>query len=107
MAGVILLTVLVMCSFGFRFEAIFEAATRVQYTENGVTVTRDFLQPGLYYKAPYGPLNLISLSLALILGTAGLPHILVRFYTVPDAPTARKSVVWAMGIIGQIGRAHV
>src|SRR6202011_2530568 len=60
----------------------------------------DFLQPGLRYKPPYGALELISLGMALILGTAGLPHILVRFYTVPDAKTARQSVVWAMFIIG-------
>jgi len=100
MAGVILLSVMVMSQFGYSFGALFEAATQVGYTENGAAVQRDFLQPGLYYKPPYGPLNLISLSMALILGTAGLPHILVRFYTVPDAPTARKSVVWAMGIIG-------
>ncbi|MCU0227780.1 MAG: sodium/solute symporter [Bryobacterales bacterium] len=100
MAGVILLSLLVLADFGFSLDAFFTAATQVTYTENGATVTRDFLQPGHYYKPPYGPLNLISLSLALILGTAGLPHILVRFYTVPDAPTARVSVVWAMAIIG-------
>jgi cation/acetate symporter len=47
-----------------------------------------------------GKLDLISLGLALIFGTAGLPHILVRFYTVPDAKTARTSVVWAMALIG-------
>jgi len=58
------------------------------------------MTPGLRYKPPYGALDLISLGLALIFGTAGLPHILVRFYTVPDAKTARVSVVWAMGIIG-------
>src|SRR5262249_23014942 len=52
------------------------------------------------YKPPYGPLDLVSLGLALIFGTAGLPHILVRFYTVPDAKTARVSVVWAMALIG-------
>ena len=52
-------------------------------------MVKDFLQPGLRYKPPYGPLDLISLGLALIFGTAGLPHILVRFYTVPDAKTAR------------------
>ena len=52
------------------------------------------------YKPPYGALDLISLGLALIFGTAGLPHILVRFYTVPDAKTARSSVVWAMVLIG-------
>ena len=56
--------------------------------------------PGLRYKPPYGALDLISLGLALIFGTAGLPHILVRFYTVPDAKTARHSVVWAMVLIG-------
>ena len=50
--------------------------------------------------AGWGPLDLISLGLALVFGTAGLPHILVRFYTVPDAKTARVSVVWAMVIIG-------
>jgi cation/acetate symporter len=66
----------------------------------GAVVVKDFLQPGLRYKPPYGPLDLISLGLALIFGTAGLPHILVRFYTVPDAKTARHSVVWAMVLIG-------
>jgi len=47
-----------------------------------------------------GKWDLISLGLALVFGTAGLPHILVRFYTVPDAKTARVSVVWATAIIG-------
>ncbi|MBA3732253.1 MAG: cation acetate symporter, partial [Gammaproteobacteria bacterium] len=53
--------------------------------------------PGLYLTRP---LDLISLGLGLVLGTAGLPHILMRFFTVPDAKQARKSVVWAMAIIG-------
>ncbi len=100
MTGVILLSALVLSQFNFSLPDFFQAGTQVTYTENGVPVTRDFLQPGHYYKPPYGALNLISLSLALILGTAGLPHILVRFYTVPDARTARVSVVWAMAIIG-------
>lgn len=100
MLGVILLSVLVLARFGYSFDQFFLTATQVTFMEKGIEVTRDFLQPGHYYKPPYGPLNLISLSLALILGTAGLPHILVRFYTVPDAKTARVSVVWAMGIIG-------
>ena len=69
-------------------------------TTKGQEVVKDFLQPGLRYKPPYGALDLISLGLALIFGTAGLPHILVRFYTVPDAKTARHSVVWAMALIG-------
>jgi cation/acetate symporter len=46
------------------------------------------------------PVDFISLALALVFGTAGLPHILIRFYTVPDAKTARSSVVWAMVLIG-------
>jgi cation/acetate symporter len=56
-----------------------------------------FLEPGLYFKAP---IDQISLGMALVFGTAGLPHILMRFFTVPTAQQARKSVLWAMGIIG-------
>jgi cation/acetate symporter len=56
-----------------------------------------FLEPGLYFKAP---IDQISLGLALVFGTAGLPHILMRFFTVRSAQQARKSVVWAMVIIG-------
>ncbi|MBI4889683.1 MAG: cation/acetate symporter ActP [Acidobacteria bacterium] len=100
MAGVMLLSLLVLAQFDFSVDRFFASATHITYLDRGQPVTRDFLQPGLYYKPPYGALNLISLSLALILGTAGLPHILVRFYTVPDAKTARFSVVWAMAIIG-------
>jgi cation/acetate symporter len=56
-----------------------------------------FLEPGLYFKAP---IDQISLGMALVFGTAGLPHILMRFFTVPTAQQARRSVVWAMVIIG-------
>ena len=56
-----------------------------------------FLEPGLYFKAP---IDQISLGMALVFGTAGLPHILMRFFTVPTAQDARKSVIWAMAIIG-------
>ena len=56
-----------------------------------------FLEPGLYFKAP---IDQISLGLALVFGTAGLPHILMRFFTVRNAQQARHSVVWAMVIIG-------
>ena len=52
------------------------------------------------YNGTWGALDLISLGIALIFGTAGLPHILIRFYTVPSAQQARKSVVWAMILIG-------
>ncbi len=56
-----------------------------------------FLEPGLYFKAP---IDQISLGMALVFGTAGLPHILMRFFTVRTAVQARRSVVWAMAIIG-------
>ncbi|HXJ88722.1 MAG TPA: cation acetate symporter [Candidatus Binatia bacterium] len=101
MAGTILLSILVMAHFHFSFGQFFGAISQVSYHDvKGTQVVRDFLQPGLRYKPPYGPLDLISLGMALIFGTAGLPHILVRFYTVPDAKTARHSVVWAMVLIG-------
>src|ERR1700758_1730390 len=101
MAGTILLSFLVMAHFHFSFGQFFDAIAQVTYHDaKGQQVVKDFLQPGLRYKPPYGPLDLISLGMALIFGTAGLPHILVRFYTVPDAKTARYSVVWAMVLIG-------
>lgn len=56
-----------------------------------------FLEPGLFLK---DPIDQISLGMALVFGTAGLPHILMRFFTVQNAQEARKSVVWAMAIIG-------
>lgn len=56
-----------------------------------------FLEPGLFLKSP---IDQISLGLALVLGTAGMPHILMRFFTVPTAQAARTSVIWAMAIIG-------
>ncbi|MFC5301576.1 cation acetate symporter [Azospira restricta] len=56
-----------------------------------------FLEPGLLFRSP---LDQISLGVALVFGTAGLPHILMRFFTVPTARAARSSVVWAMAIIG-------
>jgi cation/acetate symporter len=54
-------------------------------------------EPGLQYT---NPVDFISLALALVLGTAGLPHILMRFYTVPNAVEARRSVVWAIWLVG-------
>jgi cation/acetate symporter len=70
-----------------------DAATGMTATELG----QRFLEPGLFLK---NPIDQISLGMALVLGTAGLPHILMRFFTVPTAQEARKSVVWAMAIIG-------
>src|SRR3974390_525950 len=101
MAGTVLLSILVMAHFHFSFGEFFGAISQVTYHDaKGAVVVKDFLTPGLRYKPPYGPLDLISLGMALVFGTAGLPHILVRFYTVPDAKTARHSVVWAMVLIG-------
>ena len=101
MGGTILLSILVLAHFGFSFAAFFNAIGHVTYHDaKGQEVVKDFLTPGLRFKPPYGALDLISLGIALIFGTAGLPHILVRFYTVPDAKTARNSVVWAMVLIG-------
>ena len=101
MTGTVFLSLLVMNHFGWSFGNFFNAITHVSYHDpKGALVTKDFLQPGGMYKPPYGALDLISLGIALIFGTAGLPHILVRFYTVPDAKTARHSVVWAMVLIG-------
>jgi cation/acetate symporter len=70
--------------------------------ESAATMTPEelgqrFLEPGLFLKSP---IDQISLGLALVLGTAGMPHILMRFFTVPTAQAARTSVIWAMGIIG-------
>jgi cation/acetate symporter len=63
----------------------------------GAELGQRFLEPGLLFKSP---IDQISLGMALVLGTAGLPHILMRFFTVPTAQQARKSVIWAMAIIG-------
>jgi cation/acetate symporter len=104
MSGTLFLSILVLAHFNFSFSDFFSAISHVSYHDkSGAFVTKNFLQPGHYYLGatkPYGALNLISLCMALIFGTAGLPHILVRFYTVPDARTARTSVVWAMFLIG-------
>ncbi len=113
MAGTILLSILVMARFGFSFTAFFDAVAAVTGSfcdvgtvkdgmcpDGSAPIVRDYTQPGLYYHGRWGPLSLVSLGVALIFGTAGLPHILVRFYTVPSAQQARVSVVWAMILIG-------
>ena len=70
-----------------------DKSTTMTATELG----QRFLEPGLFLK---NPIDQISLGLALVFGTAGMPHILMRFFTVPTAQAARTSVIWAMGIIG-------
>jgi cation/acetate symporter len=96
LATAIVLSVLVMARFGFSMGGFLNAAA----TTPILGKVTNLLQPGLYYKGPLGALNLISLGLALVLGTAGLPHILMRFFTVPSAKAARTSVAWAMVLIG-------
>ncbi|MEY4199375.1 MAG: hypothetical protein RLZZ265_1115 [Verrucomicrobiota bacterium] len=105
MSGSLFLSVLVLKHFDFSFGKFFEAVGKVPVAgPDGTIVHKDFLKPGLIFGLEvtkgWGPIDLISLGLALVFGTAGLPHVLVRFYTVPDAKTARVSVVWAMAIIG-------
>ncbi len=95
MTGTVLITVLVLAKFDFNFSELLQAAA--DNTGKG----QEFLQPGLKYGvSTTSRIDFISLGLALVLGTAGLPHILIRFYTVPTANAARKSVLWAIGLIG-------
>ncbi len=89
LGGAATLALMVLARFGFDPRALFAAAA-AQY---GAGV----LAPG---KLVSNPLDAISLGMALMFGTAGLPHILMRFYTVPDARTARRSVFIATGLIG-------
>lgn len=89
LGGAFMLAGLVLLRFGGNPLALFAAAA----DEYGARV----LAPGQLVS---DPLDALSLGLALMLGTAGLPHILMRFYTVPDARTARTSVSWATGLIG-------
>jgi len=94
-AGSVLLTVLVLVRFhGDLGELMRAAADRSGAGER-------YLEPGLRYGAStVSRLDFVSLGLALVLGTAGLPHILSRFYTVPTARAARRSTIWAIGLVG-------
>jgi len=96
MAGAILMSLFVLAKFNFNPSTLLgEAASQSGKGDA-------FLNPGLRYGAGdwKTKVDLISLGLALVLGTAGLPHILMRFYTVPTARDARRSVNWAIGLIG-------
>ncbi|MDN3239449.1 solute symporter family protein [Glycomyces tritici] len=97
------LAILVLAEYNFNLSALMGDAA--QASGQGAA----FLEPGLRYgtevagdslQTLWNKLDLISLGLALVLGTAGLPHVLIRFYTTPDGKTARKSVNWAIGLIG-------
>lgn len=91
LAGATILAVLVMAQFNFSFEQLFRAAIAAH------AKGRAILAPGGLVA---DPVSALSLGCALVFGTAGLPHILMRFFTVPDARAARKSVVVATGLVG-------
>ncbi|MFI2205851.1 cation acetate symporter [Streptomyces sp. NPDC020192] len=95
LSGTVVLTVLVLLRFHGDFDRLL--LTAAERSGHG----RAFLAPGLKYGGNWtARLDFISLGLALVLGTAGLPHILSRFYTVPTARAARRSAVWSIGLIG-------
>ena len=91
LGGATLMAVLVLVRFGFNPDAMFAAAVATHPKGDAI------MAPGAFVASP---ISTISLGLALIFGTAGLPHILMRFFTVRDAKAARKSVLWATGLIG-------
>src|ERR1700754_4147525 len=90
MAGILVMSIFVLSKVGGNPIELFNRAK----AEGGETFS---LGPGTFLTTP---IDTVSLGLALVLGTAGLPHILMRFFTVPNAKAARSSVVWAMFIIG-------
>lgn len=91
MAGMVIISFIVLMKFNFNISEMFTEVKTA--TSHGA----DYLNPGIKYDDPLGT---ISLMLALVLGTAGLPHILMRFFTVKDAKTARSSVITATWTIG-------
>ncbi|SDS70835.1 cation/acetate symporter [Nocardioides scoriae] len=95
MAGSALIVVLVLAQFSFNLSDLL--GTAASNSGKGSA----FLEPGLKYGvSTTSKIDFLSLGLALVLGTAGLPHILIRFYTTPTSRDARKSVLWAIGLIG-------
>ena len=110
-AASLLLVVLTWAPFGFSLPRLLDAVVADPKVQAQVAkllgdagagmsaaeLGQRFLEPGLYLK---NPVDQLSLGMALVFGTAGLPHILMRFFTVPNAQQARRSVIWAMIIIG-------
>jgi cation/acetate symporter len=93
-AGAAVMTFWVLAIYGFNVSSLLGGAVE---TANNPAI----LNPGLQYgKSETSKLDFMSLGLALVLGTAALPHVLMRFYTVPTAKEARKSVVWSIWLIG-------
>ncbi|HZA08816.1 cation acetate symporter [Mycobacterium sp.] len=100
--GAALMTIMVLGKFGFNFSDILGSAqSAISHATTKGVASRNVLAPGAQYGGSMtSKINFLSLGLALVLGTAGLPHVLMRFYTVPSAKEARRSVVWAIGLIG-------
>jgi cation/acetate symporter len=92
--GALVMTVWVLALNGFSLDAVLNSAVAASTSDPADAI----LAPGLQYGR--NPWDFISLAIALVLGTAGLPHVLMRFYTVPTAKEARRSVVWAIWLIG-------
>ncbi len=97
LGGATFMAFMVLLHFGFSPEAMFKKAIEVHPKAKGGTDAIGIMGPGALVK---DPVSAISLGLALMFGTAGLPHILMRFFTVADAKAARKSVFYATGFIG-------
>ncbi len=106
LAGVTFMAIAVLAHFGFDLEALFArgvavktaiAAAAGKTPDEAAKIGFAVMQPGGFVK---DPISAISFGMALMFGTAGLPHILMRFFTVPDAKQARKSVFWATTWIG-------
>lgn len=91
MLGTVIISFLVLAKFNFNILTMFEDM------QTATTHGEAYLNPGLKYT---NGIDTISMLIALVLGTAGLPHILMRFFTVKDAQTARSSVIWATWIVG-------
>jgi len=106
LSGVTFMAIMVMAQYGFSPEALFAKAVSVKTdialaggknAEEAASAGLSIMGPGGFIK---DPISAISFGMALMFGTAGLPHILMRFFTVPDAKEARKSVLWATTWIG-------
>jgi cation/acetate symporter len=94
-AGAALMTLWVLSKYGLSLSSVMSAAA------GNSPAGEALLAPGLKYGvSTLTKIDFISLAMALVLGTAGLPHVLMRFYTVPSSKEARKSVVWAISLIG-------
>ena len=91
MIGALAMSLFVLARVGFNPVQLFDQAAAAHPAGQG------YLAPGLRFT---NPIDVFSLGIALVLGTAGLPHILIRFFTVPDARAARRSVMWAVSLIG-------